>query len=235
MHFAENMILFVNNIPLHIVDRSEEVSFSHVIDLWSDTLRFEEVSGSPLIRNATNQGILNFVRFLQVNSQPALKEVYFSVNDRKKFKSYLKKELQFVKAAGGVVENHEGKVLMMKRLGFWDLPKGKAEKREKSEVTAIREVEEECNVSVFTEKKLVTTWHTYFMKGKLVVKRTKWYRMKLISDSKMTPQTEEGIEELAWMDGRQLEEAVAQSYRSIAYVLEQYRLRKGVRAGEKKK
>lgn len=229
------MILFVNNIPLHILERSEPSSFSHVIDLRADTPRFEEVSGSPFIRNATGKGILNFVRFLQVNNQTELKEVYFSVKDRKKFKSYLKKELQLVKAAGGVVENHEGKVLMMKRLGFWDLPKGKAEKREKSEVTAIREVEEECNVSVFTEKKLVTTWHTYFIKGKLVVKRTKWYRMKLISDSKMSPQTEEGIEELAWMDGRQLEEAGEQSYRSIVYVLDQYRLSKGGRAGEKKK
>ncbi|MCD8539937.1 MAG: NUDIX domain-containing protein [Leadbetterella sp.] len=128
-----------------------------------------------------------------------------------------------MKAAGGVVENASGRILMMKRLGFWDLPKGKAEKGEKSEITAIREVEEECNITVFAERKLATTWHTYFQKGKLVIKRTKWYGMKLISDSKMKPQKEEGIEELAWMGPAEVEAALKMSYRSIIYVLDNYR------------
>lgn len=228
MHFYYSMILFVSNIPVHILEEPRNIAGSQIIDLKKDIVRFSEMTGSPLVRNAGHRSILNFVEYLQVNSSSALTEVYFVVKDRKKFRKYLKKELQFVKAAGGVVENHAGKVLMMKRLGFWDLPKGKAEKGEKSEITAIREVEEECNITVFTERKLVTTWHTYFMKGKLVIKRTKWYSMKLISDTKMAPQTEEGIEELVWMGPEELAEAVKQSYRSIIYVLDSYRGRKAV-------
>lgn len=217
------MIIFVSNIPVHILEKTKAADHPQVIDLKKNIVTFSEITGSPLIRNATHRGILHFMEFLQGNSGSELKEVFFIVKDRGRFRKYLKKKLQFVKAAGGVVENHSGRVLMMKRLGFWDLPKGKAEKGEKPEITAIREVEEECNITVFAERKLVTTWHTYFQKGKLVIKRTKWYRMKLISDAKMTPQTEEGIEELVWMGPEEVTKALEMSYRSIIYVMENYR------------
>ncbi len=217
------MVIFVSNIPVHILEKPETAAYTQIIDLKNEIVKFSEITGSPLVRNATHRSILNFMEFLQFNSAAAPAEVFFEVKDAGKFRKYLKKELQFVKAAGGVVENFSGKVLMMKRLGFWDLPKGKAEKGEKPEITAIREVEEECNVTVFTDRKLVTTWHTYFQKGKLVIKRTKWYSMKLISDAKMKPQTEEGIEELVWMGPDELTEALKMSYRSIIHVLDSYR------------
>lgn len=216
------MIIFVNNIPLHILEKPEPAGYTQVIDLKKDVIKFREISGRPLIRNAGHRNILSFMDYLQGNHSSGLTEVFFTVKDERKFRKYLKKELQFVKAAGGVVENHSGQVLMMKRLGFWDLPKGKAEKGEKSAVTAIREVEEECGISVFAERRLVTTWHTYFQKGSLVIKRTKWYSMKLISDAKMAPQTEEGIEELVWMGPKEVAEALKMSYRSIIYVMENY-------------
>lgn len=219
------MVIFVSNIPVHILEKPETAAYSQIIDLKKEIVKFSEITGKPLVRNATHRSILNFMEFLQVNSGAEPSEVFFEVKDTAKFRKYLKKELQFVKAAGGVVENFSGKVLMMKRLGFWDLPKGKAEKGEKSEVTAIREVEEECNVTVFADRKLVTTWHTYFQKGKLVIKRTRWYSMKLISDARMKPQTEEGIEELVWMGPDELTEALKMSYRSIIYVLDSYRSR----------
>lgn len=217
------MVIFVSNIPVHILEKPETASGSGVIDLKRDIAKFSEITGSPLIRNAAHRDILGFIAYLQANPGQNLSEVFFVVKDRSKFRKFLKRELQFVKAAGGVVENHTGKVLMMKRLGFWDLPKGKAEKGERSAVTALREVEEECNITVFAERKLVTTWHTYFLKGKLVIKRTKWYTMKLISDIKMTPQTEEGIEELVWMEPGEVAEALTLSYRSIVYVMDSYR------------
>ncbi|WP_367915575.1 NUDIX hydrolase [Leadbetterella sp. DM7] len=219
------MIIFVSNIPVHILETPEAALYSQTINLEKDIVKFSEITGNPLIRNASHRSILNFMEFLQVNSSSTLAGVTFLVKNLRRFRKFLKKELQFVKAAGGVVENHTGKVLMMKRLGFWDLPKGKAEKGEKSEITAIREVEEECGVTVFADRRLVSTWHTYFQKGKLVIKRTRWYSMKLISDAKMAPQVEEGIEELAWMGPEELAEAVKQSYRSIIYVLDRYRER----------
>lgn len=45
-----------------------------------------------------------------------------------------------------MVYNQKGEILFIKRNGRWDLPKGKAEKRETIEETAIREVEEETMV-----------------------------------------------------------------------------------------
>ena len=44
----------------------------------------------------------------------------------KKFKQLI----PTIKAGGGIVYNQEGKVLMIKRHGKWDLPKGKKEKDE---------------------------------------------------------------------------------------------------------
>ena len=39
-------------------------------------------------------------------------------------------EFKYVTAAGGIVENVKGQVLLMKRSGKWDLPKGKTKKNE---------------------------------------------------------------------------------------------------------
>ena len=216
------MIIFVNNIPLHILLNHEEANGSHVVDLEEGEVTCKELSGRPLIRGASYKSILDFVEFLQLTPQPAVQEVYFAVSDLRDFKKYLRRELQVVKAAGGVVEKPDGTILMMKRLGYWDLPKGKAEKGEKSAVTAVREVEEECNVKVFADRKLVTTWHTYLLKGELVIKRTRWYRMILISDRAMRPQAEEGIDQLEWMGPEARAEALQKSYRSIAHVLDKY-------------
>ena len=220
------MVIFVNNVPVHILERPARYAFSDTVDLKKSVSYLEAWQGTPLVRNADWKFILKCIAQLNDNPRPGLEAIAFEVKDVGEFKKILKKELVFIKAAGGVVENHEGKILMMKRLGFWDLPKGKAEKGEKSEVTAVREVEEECNVNVFAEDKLVTTWHTYTAKGKLTVKRTKWFTMRLISDLKMKPQTEEGIEELIWMEDSQVLEAEKQSYKSISHVLEAYRARK---------
>ena len=49
-------------------------------------------------------------------------------------------------AAGGLVENEKGEILMMFRRGFWDLPKGKLDEGESIETCAVREVQEETGL-----------------------------------------------------------------------------------------
>ncbi len=214
------MVIFVNNIPIHILDQPEGFGFTE----WkSDFEKLEELRGKPLLFEVKYKRILLLIDYLTSKALDGLEEIAFVVQDVSDFKQYIKSHVSFVKAAGGVVKNKDGKILMMKRLGFWDLPKGKAEKGEKSEITALREVEEECNVTVFSDGRLVTTWHTYMAKGRLHLKRTKWYRMGLVSDSKMKPQKEEGIEELVWMTDAEVIEAEKNSYKSISYVLKEYR------------
>jgi 8-oxo-dGTP pyrophosphatase MutT (NUDIX family) len=100
------------------------------------------------------------------------------------------------------------------------LPKGKCDDGEKSKVTAVREVNEECNINVLLGDKLCTTWHTYEQDGKPILKRTKWYKMTCVDDSKMKPQKEENIEDIRWMDEKELQKALVNSYSSIRFVID---------------
>lgn len=218
------MLIFVNNKAITISESTHFVkdyskNFDGVHDLKTEIVEFKDLEGNVLVKNASFNNILNFIKFAQSSKPEKLGHLTFVVKNEELFKLKIKDKLQVIKAAGGVVENREGKILMMKRLGFWDLPKGKAEGSEKSKKTAEREVEEECGVTVVVNDKICTTWHTYMMKGKLVLKQTKWYAMQLISDKNMKPQIEEDIEELKWMNEAEVELAFKNSYNSIAYVL----------------
>lgn len=105
-------------------------------------------------------------------------------------------------AAGGVVVCGEnGLVLLIKRNGVWDLPKGKLESGETIPECAVREVEEETGLkglSITTS--LCKTYHEYNQKGKIVGKTTYWYLMEgeEIFRQSLSPQTEEGITNLKW-------------------------------------
>ena len=55
-------------------------------------------------------------------------------------------QFKVVEAAGGIVLNAKDEVLMIHRLGQWDLPKGKVDMGETIEQAATREVSEECGI-----------------------------------------------------------------------------------------
>lgn len=108
-----------------------------------------------------------------------------------------------VTAAGGVlykVGSTPKKVLLIKRNGFWDIPKGKLEDGETIEECAVREVEEEVGAEDLSiEKFLCDTYHTYRADGKKYGKTTHWYLMKFEdSDYKFSPEVKEGITEVKW-------------------------------------
>jgi len=107
-----------------------------------------------------------------------------------------KANFKVIKAAGGIVVNRENKILLIKRNGVWDLPKGKNEPGENLDETALREVKEECGIDDLSiESFFDTTYHIYDTYGFWAFKETYWYVMK--SDEKhFTPQIEEGIEKI---------------------------------------
>jgi 8-oxo-dGTP pyrophosphatase MutT (NUDIX family) len=111
---------------------------------------------------------------------------------------------------------------MIYRMKKWDLPKGKKERKENYTETALREIEEECGVTVKLGPKICTTWHTYTMNRRAMLKKTKWYTMDLVDDTKMKPSIEEDIEELRWMSPKEVYHALEHSYKSISYVFERY-------------
>ncbi len=129
-----------------------------------------------------------------------------------------------IKAAGGIVKraDNEDLVLMIFRLGKWDLPKGKMEKGESTEKSAVREVEEECGIGgLKIIRRLPETRHMYFHKDRWVMKETVWYEMVTDDRRDLIPQTEEGITEVRWVSLNKLPELLKNSYSSIASLLKE--------------
>ena len=130
-----------------------------------------------------------------------------------------------IDAAGGVVKNTNNQYLFIHRLGVWDLPKGKAEKGETIEETAIREVEEECAISPLKITRTLTpTFHTYTLKGKLILKKTYWFKMKFDGTAIPKPQLEEDITEAKWVEKGEISEILENTYPSIKEVLSEIKM-----------
>jgi len=141
--------------------------------------------------------------------------------DPKALFQIIKSSCTIIKAAGGLVANASGNFLFIFRNKKWDLPKGKVEKDEKMKQAALREVEEECGVKIFSnDEKLCKTYHVYEMAGKVVLKKTNWYSMTVKGVPKLVPQKEEGITKAVWLSRTELDQIVANTYPSIMDVLE---------------
>lgn len=133
----------------------------------------------------------------------------------------IKNSLTLIKAAGGLVKSAKGNYLFIFRNKKWDLPKGKVEKDEKMKEAALREVEEECGVKIYTnDKKLCKTYHVYTIGSKVVLKKTNWYSMTVKGEPKLIPQKEEGITKASWLNKSELAPVLSNTYPSIVQVLE---------------
>lgn len=123
-------------------------------------------------------------------------------------------------AAGGLVKNEKGEVLLIFRKKHWDLPKGKLDENETLEQCAIREIEEETGLRNVQLGKLIdVTLHQYEENGEQVTKKTAWYHMKGSSLDTLTPQTEEQIEEIKWVKPTELESCIQNTYPNIIHIL----------------
>jgi 8-oxo-dGTP pyrophosphatase MutT (NUDIX family) len=141
--------------------------------------------------------------------------------DFEKLRKAFFKHFILVQAGGGAVLNEKKQVLLIFRLGKWDLPKGKLDKGEDLAACALREVEEETGLSNVTlDKAMGCTYHTYDQFGKHILKETHWYRMNASSSMPLVPQTEEGIERLEWGGKKNLPLYLSNTYPSIADMLE---------------
>lgn len=138
--------------------------------------------------------------YLEIIKKDDKHHFYIQYADPKAFFKKITKQVKFIKAAGGLVENDQKEYLFIKRLGKWDLPKGKLEKGEKMKETALREVEEECGIKVdVLGRKIKSTYHSYIMFDELIIKKTNWYEMKVNNRPDLIPQSEEDITEAKWL------------------------------------
>ncbi|MEO7989843.1 MAG: NUDIX domain-containing protein [Chryseolinea sp.] len=224
------MILFINDIPVRLL-KADEVAdagrINYTIDAAREPLTQAKLIHHVWVKNVSTVHFDELLGFLNSKIPTNLFSLLITVNDYEAIKEYLRSKFKVVKAAGGLVRKKD-KFLMIYRMKKWDLPKGKQERSEKSKQTAVREVEEECNVGVKLGKKICTTWHTYTMNKSAMLKKTRWYVMDVVDDTKMKPATEEDIEDVRWMNRKEVYHALEHSYKSISYVVEQYYEMKGV-------
>ena len=126
-------------------------------------------------------------------------------------------------AAGGLVLNEDGDLLMIFRRGRWDLPKGKLDDGEQIEDCAVREVKEETGLrKLNVERFLGITYHKYFDThiNEEVTKQTHWFEMRAKRKQELIPAREEDIEEIEWVQQKKIPEKLQNSYANIAEIIE---------------
>lgn len=130
------------------------------------------------------------------------------------FLLWLKRRMRWVRAAGGIVEDADGRRLLILRNGRYDLPKGKVEDGETLRQAALREVQEETGVSPLTAGRLaLKTYHVYNLYGGWHLKQTSWFKMTAEGfEPATTPQREEGITDCLWVDCEDWRRKLKQSY-----------------------
>ena len=141
-------------------------------------------------------------------------------NNLLKLKESFFKNFLVIEAAGGIVQNDKKEILFIKRLGKWDLPKGKMEKAEREEECAVREIMEETGVTgLHLKRKVGESFHVYNQFGKHFLKITHWFHITCSSKQQLIPQTEEDITEIKWVKTIDIKEPVSNTYRSIKDIL----------------
>jgi 8-oxo-dGTP pyrophosphatase MutT (NUDIX family) len=146
----------------------------------------------------------------------AIKEIRLIHHKEDKLLKIFLKKLPNVIAGGGKVINQKNEVLFIFRNGKWDLPKGKTEKKEPIELSAIREVEEETGVTgLKIVKPLDTTYHIFKRNGRYRIKITYWFEMVTDYDGPLIPEESEGITKVAWLNEKEINSAMKNSYANI--------------------
>lgn len=170
-------------------------------------------------QNVDYDVVSQLVTRIETDSEPGSFFIFNGANDVN-WTSFRKCFIE-IPAAGGLVKDQNGRCLFIKRLGVWDLPKGKIEPDESPEAAAVREVEEECGIKRLNViRQLDSTFHIYrspFLSSpnNLVLKETKWFLMEYSGTDLPVPEVEEDIEEVAWFNMDELDTIYQNTYTSL--------------------
>ncbi len=193
--------VFFKDRAIFLGDKAESMNCTCMVYLWTEGDNLEVIVSD----------------FDEDENKDAL---FFAAENVETLFTEFKKQFKYIEAAGGLVFNSQNEILAIHRLGKWDLPKGKVEDGETIKEAAVREVEEECGISnLKLNEELDSTYHTYWMHNKWMLKRGYWFNMYYSGDEKLVPQTEEDIESVCWISTNQLEEFKANTYASILEVI----------------
>ena len=199
--------IYFNDKPLFLCDTIDKIirPFIH----HDDTVSIDELNAHT---------IKTMIHEMQ---EPKVHAGIFQHKDLEELKKAFFKKFTLIQAAGGLVKNSENRILMIFRLGKWDLPKGKLDKGEELEDCAIREVEEETGLkNVKLNSPLLVTYHTYHEGTKFILKESHWFTMTIIGSQKLIPQTEEDIFDIKWIGTDEVNSYLPKSFPLISDIIE---------------
>ncbi|MFC4873769.1 NUDIX hydrolase [Negadavirga shengliensis] len=218
------MKIFINDKPMDLLSISElapKKTFECVYDNPKDLPPTTNFHDDVLIKEPSEEIIIKLLYLLRTRKLKNLDSITLVSSRKKEIQKFIKSRFLIIKAAGGVVTQSD-KILFIYRLGKWDLPKGKFEKKESPAECAVREVEEECNIKVKLGTHICNTWHTYTQNRKSILKKTYWYSMECLDASRMKPQLDEGIEEIRWFNHQEAKTALINSYPSMRHLYKRF-------------
>jgi 8-oxo-dGTP pyrophosphatase MutT (NUDIX family) len=202
---AHKYKVFIQNNPIYFFDAVKEKKWNVYEDknslILPDPIDWEKVI-STLEKGDFKKKVL----------------VICSVNIKKQWEKFLS-HFNLIKAGGGIVELPNERTLWIYRNGKWDLPKGKMDNDETFRQCAKREIMEETGLpNLDLGVKVCTTYHTYNLKGKRNLKKTKWYAATFPEDITLIPQLNEGISKAKWVKPKKTKKCLANTYPSITDV-----------------
>lgn len=128
---------------------------------------------------------------------------------------------KYSRAGGGLVLGPNDSIWLIRRWGFWDLPKGKCEPKEEDNHCALREVKEECSLlDVVIDRFAGNTYHAFIMDNHKFVKRTAWFIMHS-RQNWARPQVEEDIEEVRLVPFKELSVYFPEMHLTLQYLLKE--------------
>lgn len=202
--------IYINESPLILTQTSDLADES----AFERSLIHAIYRGKPKI-------LLNYIELLEKNKHH--EGIIIQADNAEQLWKDFKSLYFYIKAGGGLVINPFGKVLLIFRRGVWDLPKGKQDPGETLAQTALREVREETGVpDLKIVEKLDNGYHCYMMSKQRTLKRTRWYLMQTTSPDQLVLQKEEGIQDAAWFDPKELPKLTMPMYNNIRDVLNRY-------------
>ncbi len=198
--------IYIQNKPLFLVDKidNEVEDYLH----RSETIFIDELN-APAVKTMLHQ-----------MEQPEYYTGVFLHPNLDELLKGFKEQLNVVVASGGLVYTPQNELLLIHRLGKWDLPKGKLDEAESLEECALREIKEETGADGLSiDRPLAVTYHTYHQMGKNNLKESHWYLIKAGKKTPLTPQIEEDVEKCIWVPIDEIQVYIDGAFASIADVL----------------
>jgi len=133
------------------------------------------------------------------------KKIFLFHKSSEKLILNFKKKIKVIFAGGGIVKNNLDETLFIYRRNKWDLPKGKIDKGETIDQTALREVKEETGI---VDLKIVDfrtkTYHIFKKNNEYCLKETTWYNMVSNFDGEFIPELKEDITKVVWKNDKKI-------------------------------